>query len=165
MCNIQSFSGSTDCIFPWHPIEINVCLENEVSMFCIFFPPPLNHALWHYSFMFRQIQREGRDTDSLDWCQDREYETTDALVSTDIGIDEKKLRRVTVGTHTQTEQTHTWLCRYRETVRRHTLDCSSCYIVTRETFPIWCYQSAALPSTHFLSKQNKRAGTLVRCLL
>lgn len=84
------------------------------SMFCILPRTPLNHALWHYSFMFRQIQREGRDTDSLDWCQDREYETTDALVSTDIALDENELRRVTVGTHTKTEQTHTWLCRYRE---------------------------------------------------
>lgn len=34
-----------------------------------------------------------------------------------------------------------------------------------KTFPIWCYQSAALPSTHFLPKQNKRPGSLKSCSL
>lgn len=41
---------------------------------------------------------------------------------------------------------------------------SSCYCLSGETFPMWCYHPAALPSTHFLSKQNKRPGSLVCCL-
>lgn len=34
-----------------------------------------------------------------------------------------------------------------------------------KTFPIRCYQPAALPSTHFLFKQNKRPRCLSWCLL
>lgn len=70
------------------------------------------------------------------------------------------------GSYTQ-RHTHLPLQVQIEADRQLELDWTGLVVIVRQgkTFPIWCYQPAALPSTHFLSKQHKRPGSLKYCLL
>lgn len=119
-------------------------------------PPPhhLNHALQRCTFMFVHIQNhtflrlELRQGASRGWC------TLSSIAQVEIRGSGESLDRAHTHTHLAMQiRTHT--------VCQHRLHCNSCYILTGETFffPIWCYQSAALPSTHFLPKQNNSPGS------